>query len=487
MAEEQKRLALDQAVDVAKAMVGELADVRTDIGVYDAYYSGDQQPISYNDRISQAYAQLLTMSVSNWCRLIVDVVAERLTVGSIQSGSEPVLDTTAWTYWQANNLDAGQVQIHTEALKMGLCYGAVWPRDNMAPRIVGESPTQVHVRYNEVTGLPVYGVKVWEGRTEGDRYLYVTLYDQFAVYRFRSTAQGQKLESYVPRAPQTFDLSSLSLEPRPSDDDGGPELDNPMGRVPFVKFTTQPDLLGGYTSEIAGVLPIQDRINKTTADRMMTQEFHAFPQRWVTGIDIPVDPDTKQPIQPFDSALDRLWTAVSPETSFGQFPPNGSEGFLRAIEADIQAMSTQSRTPPHYLIGGMGQFPSGESVRATEYGLSRKVESRQQTYGEAWEEVIRLAALAEGNTSLAEDVALHVEWADVEARSEGELVDALLKMATLGVPTDALWERWGVPPQTIERWKQQRAEEVATQAGLGLAIGQGTATVPTTEPPPEEL
>ena len=42
-------------------------------------------------------------------------------------------------------------------------------------------------------------------------------------------------------------------------------------------------------SELRSVTGIQDRINKTITDRMMTQEFAAFPQKWVTGMEIPVD------------------------------------------------------------------------------------------------------------------------------------------------------------------------------------------------------
>jgi hypothetical protein len=73
----------------------------------------------------------------------------------------------------------------------------------------------------------------------------------------------------------------------------------------------------------------------------------------------------------------------------------------------------------------------------------------------------------------------------VEARSEGEIVDALLKMSTLGVPRQVLWERWGVSPQEAERWEEAAAKELEDQAtaGLGLAIGQGTSVVPTTPAP----
>jgi hypothetical protein len=43
---------------------------------------------------------------------------------------------------------------------------------------------------------------------------------------------------------------------------------------------------------------------------------------------------------------------------------------------------------------------------------------------------------------------------DAEVRTEGERVDALVKMRTLGVPLEALWARWGATPQEIEDWKR---------------------------------
>jgi hypothetical protein len=66
---------------------------------------------------------------------------------------------------------------------------------------------------------------------------------------------------------------------------------------------------------------------------------------------------------------------------------------------------------------------------------------------------MRLAFAYRDDTARAQAVAVETIWADPESRSEGELVDALVKMQTLGVPLEALWERWGVSPQTRERWK----------------------------------
>jgi hypothetical protein len=474
------------AMAMAKVMADELNDLRPGLQVYEDYYAGIQAMPTEPRRLTQAHADLLAMSVSNWTRLIVDVVNERLVVGGIKSSQNADLDEDAWGYWQANNLDFHSPAVHLSALKFAYTYTSVWPREQgLPPRIQGESPLQVHVRRDEITGEPTAAIKVWEGAS-APRSLYVSLYRPEGVYRFRSTQPLEALDKFIQRAPQTVDLSAIDIVPRDPDDDGGPFLDNPMKKVPFVWFPTQPDLMGSTSSEIAGVIPIQDRINRTTFHRLLTQEFHAFPQRWVTGIDIPVDPDTNQPVSPFDSEVDRLWTAFAPETQFGQFPAASPDGFLNANREDIQALATQSRTPPHYLTAGMGNFPSGESVRATEYGLSRKVGNRRATYGEAWADTIRLAALAAGNQSLAEDLQIGVVWEDVEARSEGEIVDALLKMATLGVPRKVLWERWGASPTEAARWEDMLATEATNEAGLGLAIGQGTAVVPPGTPKPTE-
>jgi hypothetical protein len=467
----------EQAAALAKVMARELQDIRPQLQVYDDYYAGIQALPKEPRRLTQKHKDLLDMSVSNWMRLVVDVVNERLVVGGIKSSTDDDLDDTCWGYWQDNNMDFGQGAIHQAALKYGFTYASVWPRDGgLSPRITGESPLQVHCRHHEVTGEITVGVKVWESMTE-PRQLFVTLYTPQGVHRFVSAQNLEAITRYEPRAPMTVDLAQVDLVPRQQDDDGGSFLPNPLGKVPFVWFPTQPDLLGGVSSEIEGVIPIQDRINRTTFHRLLTQEFHAFPQRWVTGIDVDTD-EEGNPISPFDSEVDRLWTALDSETQFGQFPAATPEGFLSANEHDIQALATQSRTPPHYLTSGMGTFPSGESVRATEYGLSRKVSNRQLTYGEAWADTIRLAALAAGNQALAQDMKIKVLWEDVEARSEGEIVDALLKMSTLGVPRKVLWEKWGASPTEATRWEDMVGQEVATEAGLGLAVGQGTRTVP---------
>jgi hypothetical protein len=185
--------------------------------------------------------------------------------------------------------------------------------------------------------------------------------------------------------------------------------------------------------------------------------------------------------------VDRVWTLNAPDGKFGQFPQSSPEGYLQANTADIQAMATQSRTPPHYLIAGMGQFPSGESVRATEYGLTRKVSSRQLALGDPWGDVMRLCAKVAGNPALAEDSKVAVRWAQVEAHSEAEVADAILKLSGIpGVPIEPLLQRAGLDPTTFAYYRA-KGQLVAPGAPVVPQVPTGTPPVTAANVPPTGL
>jgi hypothetical protein len=232
--------------------------------------------------------------------------------------------------------------------------------------------------------------------------------------------------------------------------------------VPVVPFRNRPRLLGGGRSEIGDVIDIQDRINKTLFDRMMAGEYASYRQRYSIGMEIPTD-DSGRPKAPFEAAVDRLWMAEDPDVKFGEFSQTDLGPFIAAVESDIQHMAAISRTPPHYLLGQIINI-SGDALKAAESGLASKAKSRARHFGESWEKVIRLA-FAVFEDPRAKVMDSQTIWADPETRTEGERVDALVKMASLGVPREALWERWGASQQEIERWRSmQMAEALTAQA-----------------------
>lgn len=479
---DQSRFVLDTAHDMA----ADFSELYPHFLLLDSYYQGNPPMPREPERLTKKFREMLMMSRNNWCQLIVDVVNERLKIGSIRSTSKSVQDKQAWDWWQANNMDGVSPQIHSACLRYGICYVSVWPRPGMAPRIVGEPPTGCYVRYDCDTGEAIVAIRIWQDMNCGCVHADLTTRD----YQFHLTTKDAVLDQLsvwgvAPRASRavTMDVSDVQWQFR-IDESVVPVERNPLGVVPYVRMVTSPDLLGGYTSELDSAIPIQDRIIKTIFDRLMAQSFASFPRAWATGVDVPEDPNTGKPREPFDAAVDRLWTFTDKDSKVGQLDPAELTGYINVITSDVQALCSTSRTPPHYLLSGMGMFPSGESVRATEYGLTRKVEMRQQSYGDAWSDVLRLCGQAAGNKRLANDLGLNVVWEDVEARSESEVVDALIKMGTLGVPWPALWQRWGAKPEEITAWTQKLDEATKQAAALASAAAKPTGTPPPGALPP---
>jgi hypothetical protein len=422
----------------------------------DRWYSGEHPvpALTASSKATEAYKALIEEARSNWCEIVVDAVEERLAVIGFRFGSDPGQDETddldVWRgIWQANGLDAGQITAHREALIHGACPVLVWPGDDGGHPVVSiEDPQQVVVRYDSrARRRRVAALKVW---TEGTSKTWV-------LYR------PDSVEWWV--AEKSEDPARAELD----EEHSGP---NPLGVVPIVELENKTRVGKPPSAEInATVVSIQKRINRTLFGRMLATEFAAFRQRWATGLEIPTDPETQTAVEPFKAAVDRLWISEDPDTKFGEFSESDLNGYIKSIEADVQHLAAVTHTPPHYVLGNMVNI-SGDALKAAEAGLISKCRSRQTTFGERWEEIIRLALRSTGDER-ADDLSCAVLWRDSEYRTEGELVDALVKMRTLGVPLTVLWARWGATPQDIARW-----------SALADA-GQADTADPTDTPPPD--
>lgn len=409
-----------------------------------SYFEGDH-PLPDSPRGARAeYLRLMRMARSNWCELIVEAVAERLEVVGVRFSEETEADLDVWSkLWQPNQLDARQHEVYTESLIGGQAAACVmvWPQDDeLVPvRITPEHPEEVIVRHVPGSTKRQSALKFFE---DGD--------DEFAFLFLGDGVRKWKR-----------DKNASGWDQYSDDDDPGWPIPNPFpnGEIPVIPFPNKARMRGSGRSEIdRTVTDIQDRINETVFSRLMSQRFQSFRQKWITGIKIPRDPETNKPIEPYKAAIDRLWISEDPDAKFGDFDVADLTPIIRSVEADVQHLAAITRTPPHYLLGQSGAFPSGESLKSTETGLVAKVKKRQSSWSERWEEVIRLGlSQLEGMEDRASDLGSEIVWRDPESRSEGELVDSLVKMSTIGVPFEALWERYGASPQEISRWRSMRA------------------------------
>jgi hypothetical protein len=401
------------------------------------------------EKARPGFQRLLKQARSNYVGLVVDATAERLQIDGFRLGEEKLGDQELWRIWQANAMDADSDLQLTEAVKVGRSFALVAPNpaDESTPLITAEDATQAVVAYESGSRRERRaGLKTFVDDWTGD--VWTTLFVDGLIFKYRAAA------------PQAGALTDPRWEPREVRGEDWPAR-NELDVVPLVEIPNRPDLLGEAHSEIEDVLDIQDRINKTLIDRMMAQEFSAFRQRWMTGYEVPVD-ENGQPIEPFKAAVDRLWVIEDEGVKVGEFSATDLRPYLDSIESDVQHMAARTRTPAQYLLGKLSNV-NGETLKATESGLVAKVRQRQRPLGEGEEEVARLALRAAGDDR--DLSALEVIWRNPEFRTEGELVDALVKMSTLGVPREALWERWGASQTEIAQWREQADQQAARILG----------------------
>ncbi|GAA2566238.1 hypothetical protein GCM10010435_44270 [Winogradskya consettensis] len=443
-----------------KRLYKQLLVQRDHFELMDAYYRGAPASVPWlPEQARREFSRLLKLTKSNYMGLVVDSMVERMIVDGFRVGDNAEADKPTWDIWQANNLDAGFDQVLLESAIGGSAFLLVAPNTDRVERpfIFTEHPTQATVEYEPGTSRRVRaaGLKLWADDWTGRTF--ATLYLPEKIYKFQTDKKSVIGEVAEPR-----------WEPRPVRGEAWP-APNPLGEVPLVEIANNPRMLGGGVSEIADVVSIQDRISKTLADRLMTQDFGAFPQKWAIGFP---DEDADGNKTEIDVGRNRMVTSEMAETKFGQFDAAPLDPYSAAKREDVKDIASRTRTPAQYLLGEMSNV-NGETLKASESGLVSKVRQRSRTSGEGAEAGARLARRTAGLGG--DDESMETIWKNPEFRTEGELVDALVKMSTLGVPQEALWERWGASQVEIRRWKTMLEEQDARDPVAALAREQAAA------------
>lgn len=422
------------------------------INRYWDYYRGEAHVLYATVKFRQHFGRLLSEISDNWCSVVVDSAVERLRVTGFRFGADENADDEAWDIWQANSLDADQVLAHEEAGVSTLCYLLVEPPDERRdyPRISPLSPLEA----------------VTLNSPEDAR-------DRVAAYRRWVDEDGvPQARLYLPDrwivlvgGDQGRTGAALGADSSPSARFGtwqvADEYPNAAGVVPMVEMVNKPHLGRGGESDLDPILSKQDMVNKLATDMIVNSEFTAYAQRWATGIQLASD-DEGHPIPPeqFLADVSRVWFNENPEGRFGALPSGDGSVFVRQIEMLVQHIAAQTRTPPHYLTAGLGQWPSADSLRASEEGLVQKCRRKALGFGESWEEAMRVGFLYLGDAERGRAHRLEVLWADPQRVSIAQITDAAVKARTsLQVPRRATWRMLGASPQEIEEWEAELAEE----------------------------
>lgn len=431
------------AVDLHKVHEAE----RDPLDVIEHYMAGKHSSVYVPKTARREFRWLLDRSRVNILPLVIDTLAQSLYVVGYRAARSSE-NAAPWDIWQANRMDARQSGVHRSALTYGVSFVVGLPGDP-APVLKARSPRDLTAVYADVVDdeWPQFALE----RLPMDGHF--RLYDATNIYDLHHDKQTKN-----------FAVTNVA--------------EHGFGYTPVVRFLNRYDLDGHMVGEVAPLIPLQDQINFTTFGLLMAQQYAAFRQRWVTGMAVPED-EKGQPIEPLNVAVNRLLVAEDPDTKFGEFGQTDLSGYINSRESTLRHMATISQVPPHNLLGQMANL-SAEALVAAESGQQRKITERKASFGESWEQVLRMAAWFNGDMDNANDMSAQVVWRDTEARSLSSTVDALGKLAQmLGVPPQELWDQVpGVTAQDVDRWRAAAATGDSLGAFAAMLDAQTQALMP---------
>jgi hypothetical protein len=440
-------LSSDEVVRVAKRLREIFDAEQYRLDRIDEYLRGKHDGPYQPREAGSEYRKLVARSVTPMLPLVVTVKAQALFVEGYRSRGSS--DTVAWEMWQANGWDRRQSAVHRAALNYGCCYATVLPGDPL-PVMRGVSPRQMVTGYSDPAedDWPDFALRVYPSSGSNRR---MKLYDDTSVYDVVETSQGMT-------------SGAVSV--------------HDAGVCPVVRYCSDLDLEGRSRGLVEPLMVMQDRLDQTVFDLLMTQTYASWKVRTVAGMAIAPDLTAEQQAELTDEQVrarkvklsqDRFLAAEDPDTKFGTLDETPLDGFISAVELAGRHIATVSQTPPHHLLGQMVNL-SAEALAAAEAGHDRQVEELKHSFGESHEQTLRLGSSLAGDAEGAEDVSSQVVWRDMESRSLAQYADAYGKMAAqLGFPPEILWEK--IPGFTQEDIARARDLGPQTDALAQIAAG----------------
>lgn len=403
---------------------------------------------------SQEHRRLADLARSPWLKLVVDNVAQSLSIRDIVrdgGGHDDVL----WRLWLSNSGPRMQVPNHRTVVSESVSYGVV----------------SAALPYARIRFVPM-------SRLAAD---YIDPADPYAAVALEFIrAEGKSKVWHLHYPGKTYNVRT------PENDDDSPVFhsveETGLDVTPVVRFANQINLEGETAGEVEPYIPIAQRIQKTVYDRLLTQHFNSWRVKTATGLDLPVTEvvdaegnvvyDGLNPRTEIDNeagarlkqklSQEDILISESPDTKFGTLEATDLSPFIASAEADVETLAAISQTPAHALTGQLVNL-NAEALAAARQPITAKIFERQRGIGDSYSHLLRLAAARSGYTDIAEDPTVHVVWEDVEVKSLSQAADALGKIRQmLGVPAEALWDHVpGIEPIDVANWKRLRDDEAA--------------------------
>ncbi|MET8648419.1 phage portal protein [Nocardia aurea] len=370
----------------------------------------------------QEVKDIAKLSVKNVLGMVRDSFAQNLSVVGYRRATA-LQNDPAWAMWQRNRMDARQAEVYRPAVTYGSAYASALPGAN-GPVFRIRSPRQMLATYVEphLDAWPQYALETWVDKTDAKPRRKGWLLDAEYVYPL-DLGEISSLPTDPGRA-TPFSIVDVG-EPwrHGATDDGEPVC-------PVVRFVNDRDADDMIIGEIAPLLVDQQAINEVNFDRLIVVRFGAFPQKVITGW-------SGSRSEVLRAAASSVMAFEDDNVKATNFAAASLDGYNAVLEEMVAAVAMKAQISPAQVVGKMINL-SAEALAAAEANQQRKLAAKRESFGESWEQLLRLGAAIDGDEATAIDSGAEVIWRDTEARSFGAVIDGLVKLAGVGVPIEAL-------------------------------------------------
>lgn len=418
---------------------------RAEYALYRDYYDGE-----HSAQLTERLKKFLNIKSGlefnlNLCPVVVDSLAERLVVTGFDAGEQ---SATFWSWWEQNDMDGVQADLHLSAVRDGDGYILVdWDEGQGRPAFWHELACDgdgVTVHYGERRKEPIFASKRWrvesENPGEAGKVRRLNLYYPNRIEKYIDTGdrkQGDgRLEVWA-----EFSENSGDPWPIPWTMNNKPDGE-PIG-VPVVHFRNRAQGYNHGQSELKSVLGPQNGLNKSVIDLLSAADTGAFGIRWVTGGDTGGADVYPGAIYSFDSSDTRVGTWEAMDLSQ-----------LINMVNQFKLWAAQVSRTPISAFQITGQIAAEGTLKQQESGLVAKAENRQVFFGNSWERVMELGRRLNnvfGNEEMNEEQNISTQWASAETRSAlDDAQVAAVYVEKLGVPRAMAWAKAGFTQAEIE-------------------------------------
>lgn len=422
-----------------------LRDRVPQIRAWNDWYTGAHPvPQGYEDA-EPLFARIMETVGLNMMAVVADAPMPRMSIAGFKVDGK--VNDDIWDAWQRNNFDRGSKLVRTEKHALSESYVMVDPNSG-EPIMTPEHPEQCIVEYAPGSSRQrIAGLKVWQDETTAAGPV---------VYAFLDL--GSQVYTYAAPTRVYATTSDRQLALRPSWDlqETGTGA-NPLGEVSLVPFPNRARMLNSPVPEFQRALPAQRRINKTLLDRMAIQDQDAAKAMWATGIKIPRDPVTGEPVEKFIKSVNRMFINENPDGKFGQLEAADMKQLLEAVRDDVVDCALLVPTSADSIMGKLVNVAADGLKLAQSSEVSRTRE-RMAEEDDSWEDVNRLVLKAAGK-SVPNVGRMTTEWRNPEFVTDTEQANAATVAIGTGMPPEVAWERYfNASPDDVKDWTTKNRE-----------------------------